>query len=101
MIPSKSKRRGRAAQNNPRTQKRHESLECNKSSLLVCEINFRSTCTDYLSKAIHATDLTLGLRRIPAGFYVIIKADGAEFQTGTTPAHEDQAVVEWNERIPL
>ncbi|KIK32046.1 hypothetical protein CY34DRAFT_196312, partial [Suillus luteus UH-Slu-Lm8-n1] len=51
--------------------------------------------------AIHASDLTLGLRRIPAGFYVTIKADGAEFQTGNTPAHVDQVVVQWNERILL
>ncbi|KIK33641.1 hypothetical protein CY34DRAFT_813494 [Suillus luteus UH-Slu-Lm8-n1] len=51
--------------------------------------------------AIRATDLTLGLRRIPAGFHVVVEADGAEFQTSNKSAHVDQAVVEWNEPILL
>ncbi|KAG1783385.1 CHAT domain-containing protein [Suillus placidus] len=51
--------------------------------------------------AIHATDLTLGLRRIPAGFHVVLKTEGAEFQTSNKPVHVDQAVVEWNELILL
>ncbi|KAG1859841.1 hypothetical protein F4604DRAFT_1930578 [Suillus subluteus] len=51
--------------------------------------------------AIHATDLTLGLQRIPAGFHVIVKTDGAEFQTSNKPVHIDQAVVEWNEPMLL
>ncbi|KAG2746612.1 hypothetical protein P692DRAFT_20739009, partial [Suillus brevipes Sb2] len=45
--------------------------------------------------------LTLGLRRIPAGFHVAVKADGAEFSTSNKPVHVDQAVIEWNERILL
>ncbi|KAG2066684.1 hypothetical protein BDR04DRAFT_1121026 [Suillus decipiens] len=52
-------------------------------------------------QAIHATDLTLGLRRIPAGFHVVVKTDGAEFQTSNKPIHVDQAVIEWNELILL
>ncbi|KAG1767652.1 CHAT domain-containing protein [Suillus occidentalis] len=51
--------------------------------------------------AICATDLTLGLRRIPAGFYVVVKVDGAEFWTSNKPAHVDQAVIEWDERMLL
>ncbi|KAG1763820.1 CHAT domain-containing protein [Suillus placidus] len=51
--------------------------------------------------AIRATDLALGLRRIPAGFHVVVKADGAECQTSNKPVHVDQAVVEWNEPILL
>jgi hypothetical protein len=51
--------------------------------------------------AIRATDLTLGLRRIPAGFHVVIKTDGAEYQTSNKHVHVDQAVVEWNETILL
>ncbi|KAG1741314.1 TPR-like protein [Suillus lakei] len=47
--------------------------------------------------AIRATDLTLGLRRIPAGFHVVVEADGAECQTSNKPVHVDQAFVEWNE----
>lgn len=51
--------------------------------------------------AIRATDLTLGLRRIPAGFHVVVKTDSAEFQTSNKPVHVDQAVVEWTEPILL
>ncbi|KAG1868582.1 hypothetical protein F4604DRAFT_1927116 [Suillus subluteus] len=51
--------------------------------------------------AIHATDLTLGLRCVPAGFHVVIKTDSAECQTSNIPVHVDQAVVEWTEPILL
>ncbi|KAG1747724.1 CHAT domain-containing protein [Suillus lakei] len=51
--------------------------------------------------SIRATDLTLGLRRIPAGFHVAVKADGAEYQTSNKPVDVDQVIVEWNERILL
>ncbi|KAG2746776.1 hypothetical protein P692DRAFT_20887136, partial [Suillus brevipes Sb2] len=51
--------------------------------------------------AIRASDLTLGLRWIPAGFHVVVKADGAEYQTSNKSVHVDQAVVEWHERILL
>ncbi|KAG2754402.1 hypothetical protein P692DRAFT_201928868 [Suillus brevipes Sb2] len=50
---------------------------------------------------IRAGDLTLGLRRIPAGFHVVFKADGAEYQTSNKSVCVDQAVVEWHERILL
>ncbi|KAG1830006.1 CHAT domain-containing protein [Suillus variegatus] len=51
--------------------------------------------------AIRATDLALGLRRIPAGFHAVVKADGAEYQTSNKSVNVDQAVVEWHERIVL
>ncbi|KAG1834334.1 hypothetical protein DFJ58DRAFT_735825 [Suillus subalutaceus] len=51
--------------------------------------------------AIHATDLTLGLQCIPAGFHAVIKTDGAECQTSNKPVHVDQAVVKWTEPILL
>ncbi|KAG1795999.1 uncharacterized protein HD556DRAFT_1535572 [Suillus plorans] len=51
--------------------------------------------------SIRATDLALGLRRIPAGFHAVVKADGAEYQTSNQSVHVDQAVVEWHERILL
>ncbi|KAG1742161.1 hypothetical protein EDB19DRAFT_1907629 [Suillus lakei] len=34
-------------------------------------------------------------------FHVVVEADGAECQTSNTPVHEDQTVVEWNERTLL
>ncbi|KAG1799048.1 CHAT domain-containing protein [Suillus plorans] len=51
--------------------------------------------------AIRATDLTLGLRRIPTGFHVVVKTDSAECQTSNKPVYVDQVVVEWNEPILL
>ncbi|KAG0706232.1 CHAT domain-containing protein [Suillus ampliporus] len=51
--------------------------------------------------SILATDLSLGLRRIPAGFHVIVEADGAEWRSSNKPVHVDQVVVEWNEYIAL
>ncbi|KAG1835826.1 hypothetical protein DFJ58DRAFT_847327 [Suillus subalutaceus] len=51
--------------------------------------------------SIHTTGLTLGVRRIPAGFHVTVTADGAEWQTSNLLVHIDQAVMEWNERILL
>ncbi|KAG2117705.1 CHAT domain-containing protein [Suillus clintonianus] len=54
-----------------------------------------------ISQAICATGLTVGLRRIPAGFHVAVHADGADWQTSNKPAHLDQHVIEWNERILL
>ncbi|KAG1729051.1 hypothetical protein EDD22DRAFT_974044 [Suillus occidentalis] len=50
---------------------------------------------------IRAADLTLGLRRIPAGFHVVFEADGTEYQTSNKSVHVDQAIVEWHERILL
>ncbi|KAG1852138.1 hypothetical protein DFJ58DRAFT_746170 [Suillus subalutaceus] len=32
---------------------------------------------------------------------ITTQTDGAEWQTSNTPVHVDQAIVEWNERIPL
>ncbi|KAG2751843.1 hypothetical protein P692DRAFT_201853098 [Suillus brevipes Sb2] len=51
--------------------------------------------------AIRATNLTLGLRRIPVSFHVAVQADGAEFRTSNKPVHVDQAILEWNECILL
>ncbi|KAG1890195.1 hypothetical protein F4604DRAFT_1914748 [Suillus subluteus] len=84
----------------PRTWERHASPEGNKPSLLVCDIDLCSTCLDDF-QAIHTTDLTSGLRRIPAGFHVVVNPDGTEFQTSNKPVHIDQAVVIWNEPILL
>ncbi|KAG1783410.1 hypothetical protein EV702DRAFT_258617 [Suillus placidus] len=39
--------------------------------------------------AIRAADLAQGLRRIPAGFHVVVKADGAEYQTSNKSVHVD------------
>ncbi|KAG1869355.1 hypothetical protein DFJ58DRAFT_723206 [Suillus subalutaceus] len=64
------------------------------------EIHF-SAVQHVVITAIHTTDLTLGLRRIPAGFHVVIKTGGAECQTSNKHVHVDQAVVEWTEPIIL
>ncbi|KAG1805634.1 CHAT domain-containing protein [Suillus variegatus] len=50
---------------------------------------------------IRATDLALGLRRVPTSFYVVVKADGAEHQTSNKSVNVDQTFVEWHERLSL
>ncbi|OJA20351.1 hypothetical protein AZE42_10538 [Rhizopogon vesiculosus] len=50
---------------------------------------------------VRATDLTLGLRRIPVGFYVTVQIDGAQWQTANKPVHVDLDVIEWDEQIVL
>ncbi|OAX37805.1 hypothetical protein K503DRAFT_866605 [Rhizopogon vinicolor AM-OR11-026] len=50
---------------------------------------------------IRATDLTLGLQRIPVGFYVTVQIDSAQWQTANKSVHVDLDVVEWNEQIVL
>jgi hypothetical protein len=76
-------------------------VKCSKSSLLVCDIYLRPARIDNVPQAIRASDLTFGLRRIPAGFHVVFKVDGAEYQTSNKSVHIDQAIVEWHERIVL
>jgi hypothetical protein len=88
-------------QNTHRTRERCISVQCNKSSSLVCDIYLRSPHINNLPEAIHATNLTLGLLRIPTGFHVVIKTNGADSQTSNKPVHVDQAVVEWSESILL
>ncbi|KAG1721771.1 CHAT domain-containing protein [Suillus paluster] len=51
--------------------------------------------------AIRVTDLTLGLRQIPAGFHVTVQADGAEWQTTNKPIHVVEDVVVWDEHVLL
>ncbi|KAG1823180.1 CHAT domain-containing protein [Suillus variegatus] len=51
--------------------------------------------------AIRASDLTLGLQRIPSGFHIVVKANGAEYQTSNESVHVNQAFVEWHDRIIL
>ncbi|KAG2150202.1 CHAT domain-containing protein [Suillus bovinus] len=51
--------------------------------------------------AIRVTDLALGLRRIPAGFHAVIRADDVEYETSNISVNVDQPVVEWHERIAL
>jgi hypothetical protein len=43
--------------------------------ILVCFTYLHSTCIDGCYEAVRATDLILGLRRIPAGFYVKVQGD--------------------------
>jgi hypothetical protein len=84
--------------NNFRMRKRHISSTL---SSLVCALYFHWTPIDDYYEAIRATDLTLGLRRIPAGFNVTVQVDDAQWQTTNKSVHVDLDVVEWNEQIVL
>lgn len=47
---------------------------------------------------IRATDLALGLRRIPAGFYTIIYHSGLKWRTENKPVSVDNNVIERSSR---
>jgi len=67
---------------------------CNKSPFSLARIY-------KFSPGFRATDLALGLKRIPAGFYMTVQVDGTEWQTTNKSVHIDQDIVEWNEHIFL
>ena len=50
---------------------------------------------------IRATDVALGLRGIPAGFYVAIHHSGFEWRTENKPSSVTYDVVEWTDPIPM
>ena len=50
---------------------------------------------------IRATDVTVGLRRVPAGFYTVVHHSGLEWKTENKPSSVNDDVVEWSEPIPM
>ena len=50
---------------------------------------------------IRATDVALGLRGIPAGFYAAIHHSGLEWRTENKPSSVNHDVVEWTGPIPM
>jgi hypothetical protein len=72
-----------------------------KYTLLVRAMCLYSTCIGNYYEAIRMSNPTLGLRRIPAGFYVKVQVDGIQWQTTNKAVHVDQDVIEWKERIDL
>ena len=50
---------------------------------------------------IRVTDVALGLRGIPAGFYVAIHHSGLEWRTGNKSLSVNHDVVEWTGPIPM
>ena len=50
---------------------------------------------------IRATDVALGLRGIPAGFYTVIHHSGLEWRTENKASSVNHDVVEWTGPIPM
>jgi hypothetical protein len=50
---------------------------------------------------IRATGVARRLRRIPVGFYVVIKTENGIKRTSIKPASAGKDVVEWNDEIVL
>ena len=50
---------------------------------------------------IWAADVTVGLRRLPAGFYTAVQHSGHEWRTENKAVSADDDNVEWREPIPL
>ncbi|KAF8436548.1 CHAT domain-containing protein [Boletus edulis BED1] len=50
--------------------------------------------------SIRVTDIALGLRRLPASFYVVVHHSGREWRTENKSSLVNSGVVEWGEPIP-
>ena len=50
---------------------------------------------------IRATDIAVGLRRLPAGFYIAIQHSGYEWRTENKAVSVNTNIVEWVEPIPV
>ncbi|KAI9574286.1 TPR-like protein [Boletus coccyginus] len=51
--------------------------------------------------SIRATDVALGLRRVPAGFYIVVHHSGLEWRTENKRSSVSHDVVQWNGPIPI
>lgn len=66
----------------------------------------RFTCVQFAKIAnvrvgIRATDVTAGLGRIPAGFYVAVQHNNLEWRTANKPVFVNNDAIEWNGPIPM
>ncbi|KAI9573121.1 TPR-like protein [Boletus coccyginus] len=50
---------------------------------------------------IRATDVAFGLRRVPAGFYAVVRHSGLEWRTENKRSSVSHDVVEWNGSVPI
>ena len=50
---------------------------------------------------IRVTDVALGLRRVPSGFYAMVHHSGYEWKTENKCSSVNDDVVEWSGPIPL
>ncbi|KAF8422367.1 hypothetical protein L210DRAFT_952099 [Boletus edulis BED1] len=51
--------------------------------------------------SIRVTDVALGLRRLPVGFYAVVHHSGLEWRTENKPSSMNDDVVEWDGSIPI
>ena len=50
---------------------------------------------------IRATDVTLGLRRVPAGFHTVVHHSGLEWRTESRSSPVNNDVIDWSGPIPM
>ena len=50
---------------------------------------------------IRATDVALGLKRLPAGFHTVVHYSGLKWRTENKRSSVNDDVVEWSELIPM
>ena len=51
--------------------------------------------------AIRATDVALGLERLPAGFYAVVQHSDLEWRTENEPSSVNEDVMEWSGPMPM
>ena len=64
-------------------------------------VSIRFTDIANNSTAIRATDVTLGLRRLPAGFNIAVHHSGLEWRTENKISSVNEDAVEWTGPIPM
>ena len=74
-----------------------------RNSCYECEIYSSTQFTKIANGkvGIWAADVTVGLRRIPAGFYAAVQHSGREWWTENKPVSANNDVVEWDGSIPM
>ena len=52
-------------------------------------------------EGIRATDVALGLGRVPAGFYTVVHHSGLEWRTENKCSSVNDDIADWAELIPM
>ena len=76
-----------------------ENVELMIMSMKLIPLQFTDNINNNIG--IRATDVALGLRGIPAGFYAAIRHSGLEWRTENKPSLVNHDIVEWTEPIPM
>ncbi|KAI9569441.1 CHAT domain-containing protein [Boletus coccyginus] len=70
-------------------------------SSISCSATHADGIEEMVITSIQATDVALGLRRVPAGFYTIVRHSALEWRTENKRSSVSHDLVEWSGPIPI